>query len=261
MALVDTFRALHHRGDVLLMPNPPDAGAAKIMQSLGFSALATTSSGAAAARGLPDGGLNRESALHAAAEIAAAVDVPVSADLENGFAAEPAGVADTIRLAVECGLAGASVGDWDGTALYEPEHAADRVRAAASAAAGELVITARAENHLRGVSDLDDTIARLQSYVEAGADVVFAPGLNTAEQIGAVVRNVDVPVSVLAVPGVPPVAELAELGVRRVSTGGALAFAAHAALADAARELREHGTFGYLDAGGRGRVALDEALG
>lgn len=252
VALADTFRQLHHRDEILLMPNPWDVGSAKIMQSLGFPALATTSSGAAAARGRLDGAMGRELALREAAEIVAAVDVPVSADLENGFADDAGGVAETIELAVEIGLAGASVEDWDGAALYERRHATDRVRAAVAAAAGRLVITARAENHIRGVDDLDDTITRLQSYVEAGADVVFAPGIRSAEQIGTVVRNVEAPVSVLAVPGVPAVAELGRLGVRRVSTGGALAFASYAAMADAAGELLDHGTFGYLSASRRG---------
>jgi len=259
MSFADNFKELHHRDELLLMPNPWDAGSAKIMQSLGFSALATTSSGSAAARGCSDGGLSREVALRAASEIVAAVDVPVSADLENGFADDPSGVADTIRLAVEIGLAGASVEDWDGAAIYERSHATDRVRAAVAAAAGRLVITARAENHIHGVDDLNDTITRLQSYVEAGADVVFAPGLHTAEQIGTLVRSVEAPVSVLAVPGVPPVAELTNLGVRRVSTGGALAFAAYAAMADAARELRANGTFDYLAASRRGSDIAGDA--
>lgn len=261
MSVADTFRSLHHRDEVLLMPNPWDVGSAKLMASLGFPALATTSSGSAAAHGRADGDMGRESALRDAAAIVAAVDVPVSADLENGFADAPSGVADTIGLAIDIGLAGASVEDWDGSAIYERELATDRVRAAVSAAAGKLVITARAENHLHGVDDLHDTITRLQSYVEAGADVVFAPGVRTAEQIAMIVRNVDAPVSVLAMPGVPPVAELGKLGVHRVSTGGALAFASYAAMMDGARELRDGGTFGYLAAGGRGRAAIADVFG
>lgn len=261
MSQTDTFRELHHRDEILLMPNPWDAGSAKVMQSLGFRALATTSSGAAAARGLLDGGMGRDLALREAAEIVAAVGVPVSADLENAFADDPRGVADTVERAVEIGLAGASVEDWDGAKLFAPQQAADRVRAAVTAAAGRLVITARAENHIRGVDDLDDTIARLRSYAAAGADVVFAPGIRTAEQIDAVVRSVDVPVSVLALPGVPPIARLTELGVRRVSTGGTLAYAAYGAMADAARELLDDGTYGFLPAGGRGRDRVNAALG
>lgn len=242
------------------MPNPWDAGSAKVMESLGFPALATTSSGAAAARGLKDGGLDRDAVLRAASEIVAAVDVPVSADLENAFADDPAGVAQTFGLAVDTGLAGASVEDWDGAALYEPGHAADRVRAAVEAAAGRLVVTARAENHIRGVDDLQDTIGRLRAYAAAGADVVFAPGITTAEQIKAVVDSVEVPVSVLAVPGVPSVPELRELGVRRVSTGGAMAWVAYAAMAEAGRELLEDGTFGYLDPARHDWSVIDRAL-
>lgn len=144
--------------------------------------------------------------------------------------------------------------------LLRTKSATDRVRAAVDAAAGRLVVTARAENHIHGVDDLDDTITRLRSYVEAGADVVFAPGVRDAAQIGTLVRSLEVLVSVLAVPGVPPVAELATLGVRRVSTGGALAFAAYAAMVEGARELLEEGTYGYLPAGRRGQGAAAEAF-
>ncbi|QVQ54518.1 isocitrate lyase/phosphoenolpyruvate mutase family protein [Spiractinospora alimapuensis] len=261
MTLTDTFRDLHHRDEVLLMPNPWDAGSAKVMESLGFAALATTSSGAAATLGLDDGALGRDRALRGAAEIVAAVDVPVSADLENGFADDPTGVADTFRRAVDVGLAGASIEDWDGSAIYERRHAVERVRAAVEAADGRLVVTARAENHIHGVDDFEDTLGRVQDYAAAGADVVFAPGLATADQIGALVRGVDVPVSVLAVPGVPSVPELRDLGVRRVSTGGSWAWVAYAAMAEAGRELLEQGTFGYLDGAAEDRAVVDRALG
>lgn len=256
MSAVEQFRALHHADEILLLPNPWDVGSAQILEHLGFRALATTSSGSAAARGLLDGHLGRDAAIAHGAELAGAVDVPVSADLENCFADEPEGVAETIRRALRTGLAGASVEDWSRSAIYDRGLAVERVRAATEAAAGQLVITARAENHIHGIDDLDDTIARLQAYATAGADVVFAPGITTAEQIRAVVDSVDVPVSVLARPGCPSVAELAELGVRRVSVGGSFAFAAYAALIEAARELQDAGTYGYLEAAGRGSAMV-----
>jgi 2-methylisocitrate lyase-like PEP mutase family enzyme len=260
MTGVRQFRELHQGGQPLLMPNAWDAGSARILQHLGFHALATTSSGSAAALGLGDGDLGRDGALQHSADLAAAVDVPVSADLENCFADDPAGVAGTIRRAIETGVAGASVEDWSGTAIYERGLAAERVRAAVEAAAGALVITARAENHIHGIDDLDDTIGRLQAFADAGADVVFAPGIASEEQIGAVVESVGVPVSVLARPGVPPVERLAELGVRRLSVGGAFAFAAYGTLVEVAEELRLTGTYGYFEAAARGGKAAREAF-
>jgi len=260
VAGVQRFRELHQGGRPLLMPNAWDAGSARILQHLGFHALATTSSGSAAALGLGDGDLGRDAALRHSAELAAAVDVPVSADLENCFSDEPAGVAETIRRAIDTGVAGASVEDWSGTAIYERGLAAERVRAAVGAAAGALVITARAENHIHGIDDLEDTLGRLQAFADAGADVVFAPGIRTEEQIRAVVEAVEVPVSVLALPGVPPVQRLAELGVRRLSVGGAFAFAAYGTLVEAATQLQQTGTYGYFEAAARGGKAAREAL-
>jgi 2-methylisocitrate lyase-like PEP mutase family enzyme len=260
MSPIDEFRVLHGGEDVLLMPNAWDVGSARILQHLGFRAVATTSGGAAAARGVADGQLGAEAVLAHCAELAAALDVPVSADLENGFADDPGGVAATIHRARDTALAGASVEDWSGTAFYDRTHAAERVAAAVDAADGKLLITARAESFFRGAGDLEDTVARLRSYAQAGADVVFAPGIHTAEQIRTVVTEVDVPVSVLAVPGTPPVAELAELGVRRVSVGGSFAFHAYAALADVATELRDRGTYGYTESAGRGRSVARDAF-
>jgi 2-methylisocitrate lyase-like PEP mutase family enzyme len=242
------------------MPNAWDAGSARLLTHLGFHALGGTSSGSAAAKGHLDGHVGRDAVLSHVGELTSVVDVPVSADLENCFADDPAGVAETIGRAVSTGIAGASVEDWSGQAIYEPKLAAERVAAATEAAAGSLVITARAENHIRGVDDLGDTISRLQAFQQAGADVVFAPGISTTEQIRAVVGSVDLPVSVLVRPGVPPVTELAELGVRRLSVGGAFAFAAYGALADAARELQASGTYGYLDAASRGSKIAREAF-
>lgn len=242
------------------MPNAWDAGSARILEHLGFPALATTSSGSAAARGRLDGELGLEAALAHARELAGAVHVPVSADLENCFADEPQGVAQTIEAAALTGLAGASIEDWSGSSIYDVALAAERVGAATEASGGRLVITARAENHIRGVDDLNDTISRLQAYAQAGADVLFAPGLRSSEQISAVLASIESPLSVLALPGVPPVGDLAELGVRRVSVGGAFAFAAYGELADAAEELRDRGTYGYLAIAGRGAKLAREAF-
>ncbi len=263
---VDRFRELHRPGDPLLIPNPWDIGSARLLASLGFQALATTSSGFAATLGRLDGSVTRDEAIAHAGAIVAATDLPVSADLENGFEDDPAGVAETARLAVESGLAGFSVEDWSPRreAIYEPEAAAERVAAAVEAAhAGpvRLVVTARAENHIRGRDDLADTIARLQAYQAAGADVLYAPGPTRAEDIRAIVSSVDRPVNVLARGGSPPVAELAQLGVSRISVGGAFAFAVAQALVAAGRELREQGTYSFTEAAGAGARAVREAFG
>jgi len=266
-ALADRFLALHRPGAPLLMPNPWDVGSARLLASLGFEALATTSSGFAATLGRRDGGVTREEALAHAAEIAAATELPVSADLEHGFGDAPDAVAATVALARETGLAGCSIEDCAGAGerrIYDRDLAVARVAAAAEAAhAGprRLVLTARAENHIRGIDDLDDTIARLQAYAEAGADVLFAPGLRTPEQIRTVVEAVPRPVNVLMLPGCPPVRELADAGVARVSVGGAFAFAALAAAAEAARELREDGTAGYFERAAAGIAAARAAFG
>ena len=237
-SLAPTFLRLHREEHPLLLPNAWDVGSARILVHLGFLAVATTSSGAAAAQGRPDGGLSGDEMLAHAAELAAAVPVPVSADLEHGYADDPEGVARTIERAIGSGLAGASVEDWSGDALYEVDVAADRVRAACEAAGDDLVVTARAENHIRDVDDLDDTIARLRAYQDAGAHVLYAPGLHTLEQVDAVVAAVDRPVNVLLLTGGPSVAELADHGVARISVGGAFAFAAYGALVEVAGQLR-----------------------
>src|SRR5580698_64026 len=260
------FLELHRPGNPLLLPNPWDQGSAKLLASLGFQALATTSSGFAVTLGRSDGSVSRDEALAHAAAIVSATDLPVSADLENGFADDPDGVAHTVSLAVETGLAGLSVEDFsgrDGEPIYDIGLAADRVAAAAAAAhAGSprLVLTARAENYLHGRPDLADTIARLQAYQAAGADVLYAPGLTSLADIRAVVTSVDRPVNVLTMAGTPEVAELAAAGVRRVSVGGAFAFVAYGALADAARELRERGSYGFLAGAKVGRTAVQAAF-
>jgi 2-methylisocitrate lyase-like PEP mutase family enzyme len=263
----EDFLSLHRPGSPLLMPNPWDRGSALLLQSLGFEALATTSSGFAATLGRLDGMVTREEAIAHAAELAGAVDVPVSADLENCFADDPAGVAQTVRLAVDAGLAGCSVEDYsgrEGDTIYDPGLAAERVAAAAEAAhagAGRLVLTARAENHVHGRHDLPDTIARLQSFQEAGADVLFAPGVRELDDIRELVSSVDRPVNVLVLPGMPSVSGLAEAGVSRISVGGAFAFAAFGAAAAAGRELLEQGTYGYWDTAAQGAKATREAFG
>lgn len=252
-AKASRFLALHHGEQPLMMPNPWDAGSAKLLASLGFEALATTSSGFAATLGRLDGSVRREEALAHAATIVAATELPVSADLENAFAEDPEGVAETVRGALAGGLAGCSVEDFSGREddpIYSVELATARVAAAAEVAhAGpvQLVLTARAENLLHGRVDLDDTIVRLQAYQAAGADVLFAPGLVEVDDIRRLVESVQLPVSVLALRGGPSVAELGALGVSRISVGGAFAFAALATVVEAATELRDHGTYGYWD--------------
>jgi 2-methylisocitrate lyase-like PEP mutase family enzyme len=254
----ERFLALHQGEQPLLLPNPWDAGSAKLFASLGFQALATTSSGSAATLGRLDGSVTLEEALASAAAIVEATDLPVSADLENGFADDPDGVAETMRRAIGAGLAGASIEDYSGRAeapIFDLDRAAERVVAAAEVARGgasRLVLTARAENHLHGVDDLADTIARLQAYEEAGADVLYAPGITSMADIRDVVSSVGLPVNVLGLPGAPSVPELAEAGVRRVSVGGAFAFAALGAAAEAARELLDQGTYGYFERTGVG---------
>ncbi len=262
----ERFLGLHRPGEPLLLPNPWDQGSARLLASLGFQALATTSSGFAMTLGRLDGSVSRDEALAHAAAIVAATGLPVSADLENCFADDPGGVARTVTLAAETGLAGCSVEDFTGDddePIYEIGLAAERVAAAAGAAhAGpaRLVLTARAENHLHGRTDLADTITRLQVYQAAGADVLYAPGLTSLADIRQVVMAVDRPVNVLAMPGAPPVSELAGVGVSRVSVGGAFAYAALAALAGAATELRDKGTYGYLEGSAAGRRAVQRAV-
>lgn len=262
----ESFWQLHHQPEPLLLPNPWDAGSARILASLGFRALATTSSGFAATLGRLDGEVSRDEALRHAAAIVVATELPVSADLENGFADRPDDVAETVRLAIGTGLAGCSVEDYTGRPddpIYPHELAVERVAAAAQAAhAGptRLVLTARAENYLHGRPDLHDTIRRLQAFQEAGADVLYAPGLREIDDIRTVVREVDRPVNVLAIAGVPAVTELAEAGVRRISVGGRFAFAALGALVEAGRELLGGGFSGFGERAALGVAAAKDAF-
>ncbi|MCO1653505.1 isocitrate lyase/PEP mutase family protein [Pseudonocardia humida] len=234
------FHALHRSG-LFVMPNPWDVGSARMLAGLGFPALATTSSGHAAALGRRDQEVTRDELVEHVAALVAAVPVPISVDAERCFADDPAGVAETVRLLAATGAAGCSIEDYDPGAgrIDDLATAAERVGAAARAAhVAGMVLTARADQHLYDdAADLDDTIERLRAYRAAGADVVYAPGLRALPDIERLVAAVGAPVNVLALPGAPAVAELAAAGVRRVSTGGALARAAYAAATEAARAL------------------------
>ncbi len=241
-----TFARLHRDG-ILVMPNAWDVGSARILESLGFEAVATTSSGFAATLGRMDQRLTLAELLAHAAALADAVAIPVSVDAEHGYADTPEGVAEAVDLLGETGVAGVSIEDYHpGSGLFPLEVAVERVAAAVEAATRHsVVLTARAENHLYGVDDLADTIARLGAFRAAGADVVYAPGLVDLDDISRLVGAVDAPVNVLLLRHGPAVPDLAAVGVRRVSTGGSLAFAAYGALAAAARELLTSGTSTY----------------
>jgi len=247
------FRALHERKQAFIIPNPWDIGTARLLAHLGFEALATTSAGYAFSVGRQDNTIDRDETMAHAAAIASATDLPVSADLENGFGDDPETVAETIRLAAETGLAGGSIEDVSGranSALYELEQAADRVRAAAEVVRNlpfPFILTARAENYLVGKPDLKDTIERLQAYQEAGADVLYAPGLSNKADIASIVSSVDLPLNVImGLQGIQlSLAELSAIGVRRISVGSALSRAALGAFLRAANEMREHGTFAF----------------
>ena len=247
------FQSYHAAGEAFIIPNPYDIGTARLLALAGFKALATSSAGYAFTRGLPDNAIGRAQMMLHLAEIAGATDLPVSADLENGFGDAPEDCAETIRQAAAAGVVGGSIEDSTGRdddPIYTFEAAVERVRAAVEAARAlpfKFTLTARAENYLTGRPDLDDTIRRLQAYQEAGADVLYAPGLKTREEIAAVVGALDRPVNVLM--GLQGVVlsfdELRSLGVRRVSVGGSLARAALGAFQRAAHEMREHGTFDF----------------
>ena len=247
------FLALHTPGTPLLMPNAWDRGSARLFASLGFGALATTSGGFAATRGQLDGSMTKSDVLAHTADLCGATELPLSADLENCFDPTPEGAAATVTQAISAGVAGCSIEDFSGNPddpIYELAHAADRVRAAAEAAHGgtrPIVLTARAENYLHGRVDLADTIARLVAFQEAGADVLFAPRVVDPDEVRQLLSAVDVPVSVLITPDAPTVSELAQLGVSRISVGGAIAVAAYGAAVAAATELRDQGTAGYWE--------------
>lgn len=246
----ERFRALHQRAGAFVIPNPWDIGSARLLEGLGFEALATTSSGFAQSLGRVDGSVTLEEKLEHCRALSAATGIPVSADLENGFADEPAAAARTIVLAAEAGVVGGSIEDWSGWEIYDFELAVERVRAAVEAARSldfPFTLTARAENLLRGRPDLPDTIRRLQAYAQAGADVLYAPGLKTLDEVREVCEALDKPVNVLApfFRGIT-VDELAAAGAKRISIGGALANAAIGATIKAGREMLAGGSFGWL---------------
>ena len=246
------------------MPNPWDRGSAKLLASAGFEALATTSAGFAWALGKHDQNVSRDELVTHVASLTEATALPLNVDSERCYPDEPGGIAETVALLAEAGAAGFSIEDYDPAtdSIDDVEVAATRVAVAAEASRAlsePMVLTGRAENHIRGVDDLDDTIARLIAYRDAGADAVYAPGLTDLAQIAAVVETVGVPVNVLALPNGPTIAELASVGVRRVSTGSLLAAAAYGALMTGARELLDDGTSRYAETG-VARTALRDAF-
>jgi 2-methylisocitrate lyase-like PEP mutase family enzyme len=249
-ARAEAFRALHE-GEPFVIPNPWDAGSARALEAMGFKALATTSSGFAFALGRRDGQTTLDEVAAHVAALAEATALPVSVDMENGYGREPEAAASAVRRIAEAGAVGGSIEDWDSEAgLYEPELAVERVAAAVEAAQSlsfPFTLTARAENHIRGNPDLEDTIARLQAFEVAGADVVYAPGLREVEEIKAVCEAASQPVNVLARPNLT-MAQLVEAGAQRVSVGGALTWTAVQAFASAAEAIRDRGDFSGLAA-------------
>ncbi|MEC9367830.1 MAG: isocitrate lyase/phosphoenolpyruvate mutase family protein [Pseudomonadota bacterium] len=249
----EIFRALHAREGCFVIPNPWDAGSARLLWTLGFEALATTSLGFALTLGHADGAITSDQALQHVRDLAAAALLPLSADLENGFADDPGDAAETIRLAAEAGAVGGSIEDYTPAPrprIYDFNHAVERVAAAVECSRSlgfPFTLTARAENLIRGVDDLDDTIQRLQAFEKAGADVLYAPGLKTHEQVRAVCSAVSRPVNVLAMPGLT-VAGIAEAGGKRISLGSWLARAVAGSLVSAAEEISQRGSFTF---GGR----------
>lgn len=250
------FQALH-AGEPFVLPNPWDAGSARVLEAIGFKALATTSSGFAFTLGRLDGSVTLDEVVAHTAAVDQATGLPLSVDLENGYGPDPESAALAITLVAGAGAVGGSIEDYDPAGrMYELRHAAERIAAAAEAVRGlgfPFMLTARAENHIRGNPDLADTVTRLQAYEEAGADVLYAPGLRSAEEIRAVCQAVAKPVNVLAVPELS-FAEIVAAGAQRVSVGGALTWVALAAMADAAEAIREAGDFSALAA----RLPLDD---
>ncbi len=259
------FRELHAREQLFALPNPWDVGSARLLETAGFEALATTSAGLAWSLGRLDQSVGRDELVAHVAALAAATTIPLNVDSERCYPDEPGGVAETVRRLAEAGAAGCSIEDYDPATgrVDDVELAAQRVAEAAEAAHAlpePMVLTGRAENHIRNVDDLDDTIARLVAYRDAGADCLYAPGLTDLDQIRAVVQAVQAPVNVLTLPGGPSLAELGDAGVRRASTGGLLAGAAYGALVAAADELLTAGTSAYA-AGNVKRTVLEAAFG
>lgn len=251
------FRALHE-GEAFIIPNPWDGGSAQVLQALGFKALATTSSGFAFTLGRKDGEVTLDELAEHVRVLAGASSLPISVDLENGFGAQPEAAATAIARAAEAGAVGGSIEDYDPEGrLYERDDAVERVAAAVEAARGlafPFTLTARAENHIRGNPDLADTIARLQAFERAGADVLYAPGLRTGEDIRAVCDAVSKPVNVLVLPGMS-MDEIVQAGAKRISVGGWLTWVSAAAMGDAAKQIRD-GDFSSLAAAAKVREWL-----
>jgi len=249
------FRDLHYRDSAFVIPNPWDIGTAKILASTGFEALATTSVGYAFSIGRQDHEVSRDEMIAHATALSAATDLPISADLENGFGDDPATVAETVRMAAGAGLVGCSIEDStnrDGDPIYAFEHSVERIRAAVDEARKlpfTFMLTARAENYLHGRKDLADTIRRLQAFQDAGADVLYAPGMTDMKEIATLISAVDRPVNVLTgMQGTHfDLGELSRIGAKRISVGGALTRVAFAAVLGAAREMKENGTFSFVN--------------
>jgi 2-methylisocitrate lyase-like PEP mutase family enzyme len=259
------FRALHAREQLFVMPNPWDVGSARLLAACGFEALATTSAGYAWSIGKLDQAVSRDELIAHVATLADATPLPLNVDSERCYPDEPGGIAETVALLAAAGAAGCSIEDYDPATggIDGVDVAAAQVALAVEAAhriPEPLVVTGRAENHIRGVDDLDDTIARLVAYRDAGADAVYAPGLSDLDQIKRVVESVGVPVNVLALPNGPSLAELASVGVRRISTGSLLAGSAYAALLAGAKELLSDGTSTYA-VGGLSGDSMRRAFG
>jgi 2-methylisocitrate lyase-like PEP mutase family enzyme len=263
------FEALHKAPGCFVIPNPWDAGSARILAGLGFKALTTTSVGYARSIGVTDYRAGRDNVIEHIRLMAPAIDIPLAADLENGFGPSPKDCADTIRMGAEAGLVGGSIEDFTGdrsNPIYSLEEAAERVRAAAEAAKKlpyKFMLCARAENYLNGRQDLADTIKRLQAYQEAGADVLFAPGLNTADEIRTVCRSIDRPFNIVRGPKTEmmTVEEVGALGVKRISLGGMMQMAAMTGFIAAAKEIATSGTFSFaksLTTGGEIDGLLDK---
>ncbi len=245
----EKFKALHEGSEAFIIPNPWDVGSARLLEGQGFAALATTSSGFAYTLGRLDGMVTLEEKLAHCRALCAATNIPVSADLENCFAHDPEQAAETIRLAATAGVVGGSIEDWSGENIYDFNQTVERVQAAVTVARSldfPFTLTARAENLLRGLMDLEDTIRRLQAFEAAGADVLYAPGLRTLEQVRTVTSAVSKPVNVLVsmLPGVT-LAQLAEAGAKRLSIGGALAYATMAPILRAGTEMMTQGSFSW----------------
>ncbi|MFC3613216.1 oxaloacetate decarboxylase [Lutimaribacter marinistellae] len=245
----ETMKALHEGGETFLIPGPWDIASARVFEALGFKALATTSGGLAYALGKLDGQVTlEEKAAHCRA-LSEATSIPITADLENGYAHDADGVAETIRHIAGTGVVGGSIEDWNGEDIYDFNHAVERIEAAVEAARSldfPFAVIGRCENLLRKKNDMDDTIRRLKAYEAAGVDVLFAPGLRTAEEVRTVVDEISKPLSVVAMNPDLTLAALAEAGARRVSVGGGMAVAAYGTLVDGAREMKEDGTFTWM---------------